>query len=162
MTFGRFSLTLRLYMEETRLTIYSAQTESELPLDFADEGIRAGFPSPAQDYLHESIDLNRELVRHPATTFYARAVGDSMRDKGIGDGDLLVVDKSLEPREGNIVVAYIDGEFTLKTLHRDERADCLWLMPANSKYQPIRVTRENHFIIWGVVTYNIKSQLRRQ
>ncbi|MCD8266318.1 MAG: translesion error-prone DNA polymerase V autoproteolytic subunit [Prevotellaceae bacterium] len=149
-------------MEETRLIIHKAETGTELPLGFADEGVRAGFPSPAQDYVQESIDLNRELVRHPATTFYARAVGDSMRGRGVGDGDLLVVDKSLEPWEGCLVVAYVDGEFTLKTLHRDEGGRCVWLMPANPAYEPIRVTEENEFVVWGVVTYNIKSQLGRR
>ncbi len=133
--------------------------ESEMPLDYAVEGVHAGFPSPAQDYT-ETIDLNKELVVHPATTFYARAMGDSMVDRGIGDGDLLVVDKSLTPTDGNIVVAYIDGEFTLKTLRRDEQGECFWLLPANDKYKPIRVTRENEFVIWGVVTYNIRNQLR--
>lgn len=119
-----------------RLILYSADLSSELPLDFADGGIRAGFPSPAQDYMTESIDLNRELVRHPATTFYARAVGDSMKDCGIDDGDLLVIDKAIDPQEGDIVVAYIDGEFTLKRVKFDPHADCLWLMPANKDYPP--------------------------
>ena len=126
-----------------RLILYSADLSSELSLDFADGGIRAGFPSPAQDYMTESIDLNRELVRHPATTFYARAVGDSMKDCGIDDGDLLVIDKAIDPQEGDIVVAYIDGEFTLKRVKFD--ADCLWLMPANKDYPPIKVT-------WTVTT----------
>ncbi len=148
-------------MEETKLKIYAVEAESEMPLEYAVEGVHAGFPSPAQDYT-ETIDLNKELVAHPATTFYARAVGDSMVDRGIGDGDLLVVDKSLTPADGNIVVAYIDGEFTLKTLQRDERERCFWLMPANDKYSPIRVTSENEFVIWGVVTYNIKNQLRNK
>ena len=98
-----------------RLILYSADLSSELPLDFADGGIRAGFPSPAQDSLTESIDLNRELVRHPATTFYARAVGDSMKDCGIDDGDLLVIDKAIDPQEGDIVVAYIDGGVYIET-----------------------------------------------
>lgn len=91
-----------------KLTMYSADLSSELPLPFADQGVRAGFPSPAQDYMTDSIDLNRELIRHPATTFYARASGDSMRDCGIDDGDLLVIDKALEPQDGDIVVAFID------------------------------------------------------
>ena len=95
-----------------RLILYSADLSSELLLDFADGGIRAGFPSPAQDYMTESIDLNRELVRHPATTFYARAVGDSMKDCGIDNGDLLVIDKAIAPLAGAIVVGYIEGEFT--------------------------------------------------
>ena len=99
-----------------KLTMYSADLSSELSLPFADQGVRAGFPSPAQDYMTDSIDLNRELIRHPATTFYARASGDSMKDCGIDDGDLLVIDKALEPQDGDIVVAFIDGEFTLNPL----------------------------------------------
>ncbi len=146
-------------MDETTLKIYPIETGSELSLEYAVEGVHAGFPSPAQDYT-ESIDLNKELVPHPATTFYARAIGDSMIDKGIGDGDLLVIDKSLTPQEGNIVVAYVDGEFALKTLHNDEKEKCCWLLPANKNYSPIKVTEENEFIIWGVVTYNIKNQVR--
>ncbi len=148
-------------MEETRLRLYTVDTTSSMPLNMPVESIHAGFPSPAQDYATDSIDLNRELILHPATTFYARAIGDSMTDKGISDGDLLVVDKSLAPQEGNIVVAYIDGEFTLKTLHYDAQQHCVWLFPANDHYSPIKVTEENEFIIWGVVTYNIKNQLRR-
>lgn len=144
-----------------KLVLYSADLSSELALSFADQGIRAGFPSPAQDYMSESIDLNRELVRHPATTFYARAVGESMKGCGIDDGDLLVIDKGIEPRNGDIVVAYIDGEFTLKKVKFDKGDDCLWLVPANDEYKPIKVTAENDFIIWGVLVYNIKRQLRR-
>ena len=144
-----------------RLIMYSADLSKELALTFADGGIRAGFPSPAQDYMGESIDLNRELVHHPATTFYARAVGDSMKGCGIDDGDLLVIDKSIEPREGDIVVAFIDGEFTLKKVKLEPDGSCLWLMPANEDYPPIKVTEDNHFIVWGVLTYNIKRQLRR-
>ena len=142
-----------------KLIMYSADLSKELALTFADGGIRAGFPSPAQDFMGDSIDLNRELVRHPATTFYARAVGDSMKGCGIDDGDLLVIDKSIEPREGDIVVAFIDGEFTKVKLEPD--GSCLWLMPANEDYPPIKVTEDNHFIVWGVLTYNIKRQLRR-
>ena len=102
--------------------------------------------------------MNKELVRHPSSTFYARCVGDSMKDSGIDDGDLLIIDKSLDPGEGDIVVAYIDGEFTLKRIHLDTTNDCLLLIPSNPVYQPIKITEENHFIIWGVVTYNIKRQ----
>ena len=144
-----------------KLILYSADIGSRQELAFADGGRRAGFPSPAQDYMSESIDLNRELVRHPATTFYARAVGDSMKGCGIDDGDLLVIDKSIEPREGDIVVAFIDGEFTLKKVKPEPDGSCLWLMPANEDYPPIKVTEDNHFVVWGVLTYNIKRQLRR-
>lgn len=130
-----------------KLVLYSADLSKELALAFADGGIRAGFPSPAQDYMSDSIDLNRELVRHPATTFYARAVGESMKGCGIDDGD--------------IVVAFVDGEFTLKKVKLEPGGDCLWLMPANDDYSPIKVTAENHFVVWGVLTYNIKRQLKR-
>ena len=144
-----------------KLILYSADLSSELELQFADQGIRAGFPSPAQDYMSDSIDLNQELIRHPATTFYARAVGDSMKGCGIDDGDLLVIDKAIDPQEGDIVVAYIDGEFTLKKVRLEPDGSCLWLIPANDEYPPIKVTDENDFIIWGVLTYNIKRQLHR-
>lgn len=144
-----------------KLILYSADLSSELELLFADQGIRAGFPSPAQDYMSDSIDLNQELIRHPATTFYARAVGDSMKGCGIDDRDLLVIDKAIDPQEGDIVVAYIDGEFTLKKVKLEPDGSCLWLIPANDEYPPIKVTDENDFIIWGVLTYNIKRQLHR-
>ncbi len=144
-----------------KLILYSADLSSELGLPFADQGIRAGFPSPAQDYISESIDLNKELVRHPATTFYARAVGDSMWNFGIDSGDLLIIDKALEPRDGDIVVAYIDGEFTLKRVSIAKEDNCIWLMPGNDSYQPLKVTEESNFMIWGVLTYNIKKQLRK-
>lgn len=142
--------------------MYSADLSSSLPLPYADQGVRAGFPSPAQDYLSESIDLNRELVRHPATTFYARACGDSMKDCGIDDGDLLVIDKSLEPHDGDIVVAFIDGDFTLKKVKFDDENKCIWLVPANDEYSPIKITEDNNFLIWGVLTYSIKRQLRKR
>lgn len=148
-------------MNDIKLIMFSADLSSELPLPFADQGVKAGFPSPAQDYMTDSIDLNRELIRHPATTFYARADGDSMKDCGIDDGDLLVIDKSLDPLDGDIVVAYIDGEFTLKTVRFDEKENCIWLVPANEEYSSIKITEENDFLIWGVLTYNIKRQLRK-
>lgn len=80
---------------------------------------------------------------------------------GISDGDLLVIDKSIEPLDGDIVVAFIDGEFTLKRIEKDADGSCLWLVPGNDDYPPIKITEENDFIIWGVLTYNIKRQLIR-
>lgn len=144
-----------------KLTLCEAEPSSaEMALPYADEGIRAGFPSPAQDYMTERIDLNKELVRHPATTFYARVEGDSMKEAGIDEGDLLIIDKSLVPQDGNVVVACVDGEFTLKRIRFDVREKVFWLVPANEDYSPIRVTEDNNFLIWGVVTYNIKPQIR--
>lgn len=142
-----------------KLEIYSSDFSTKLPLQYAEEGIRAGFPSPAQDYTTEPIDLNKELIRHPSSTFYARVVGDSMTGCGIDDGDLIVIDKYIEPHDGDIVVAFIDGEFTLKRIKTEE--DYLLLMPENPEYTPIKVTETNRFIVWGVVTYNIKRQCNR-
>lgn len=118
-------------------------------------GIKAGFPSPAEDFVDLTIDLNRELVRNPSSTFYARVKGDSMQDAGIGNGDLLIIDKSLEPANGKVAVCYIDGDFTVKRIRLD--ADCCWLVPANNDFNPIKVTEENDFIIWGIVIHVIKS-----
>lgn len=120
----------------------------------AQSGIHAGFPSPATDYMTQAIDLNRELVKHPAATFYGRVVGDSMIDAGVEEGDILVIDKSLEAREGDMAVCFVDGEFTLKHLHFHDGG--LTLRPANSNYPEIEVCEGVGFVMWGVVTYVIK------
>ena len=120
-----------------------------------DEGVSAGFPSPAQDFSEHSIDLNLALLKNPASTFFSRVSGDSMKDLGINDGDLLVIDKSLEPVDGKIAVCFIDGEFTLKKIKIEK--DFCWLVPANKNYEPIKVTEDNDFIVWGVVTFVIKE-----
>lgn len=142
------------------LSIYTAATRTSLPLPFADGGVRAGFPSPAQDYLTESIDLNRELIRHPAATFYARVSGDSMSGEGIDSGDILVIDKSLEPEHGDLAVCCLDGEFTLKRLRFDAGGG-VTLMPSNPAYPPIHVPAGSDFLVWGVVAYTIKANRRR-
>lgn len=149
---------MRYYMSEFQL--FRADTATILPLIFADGGIRAGFPSPAQDYISESIDLNRTLIKHPASTFYARVIGDSMIDEGINEGDILIIDRSIEADHGDLAVCCLDGEFTLKRLCLN-RGDRIYLMPANRKYRPIEVTRENDFMVWGVVIYTIKANRRR-
>lgn len=142
------------------LQLFRADTSTALPLIYADGGIKAGFPSPAQDYITESIDLNRMLVRHPASTFYAKVVGDSMSGEGIYEGDILVIDRSIEAEHGDLAVCCLDGEFTLKRLCMN-RGERLYLMPSNRKYRPIEVTPESDFMVWGVVTYTIKSNRRR-
>lgn len=135
-------------------------TTAEQP--FVDEGVRAGFPSPGQDYLEQTLDLNRRLVTHPESTFFAKVVGDSMIDVGIEEGDLLVIDRSITPQDGHIVVAFLDGEFTLKFIRVDkENPNQLYLVPANNDYPEILVTSEQQFIVWGVVTYSIKNRLKR-
>lgn len=122
--------------------------------------IKAGFPSPAQDYVENGIDLNRELVKNPSSTFFGRARGSSMEGAGIYDGDLLVIDKSLEPYEGAVAVCFIDGEFTLKRIHFEREGGnmvAVWLMPENDAFSPIKVTQENQFVIWGIVIHSIRS-----
>ena len=122
--------------------------------------IKAGFPSPAQDYVENGIDLNRELVKNPSSTFFGRARGTSMEGAGIFDGDLLIIDKSLEPREGAIAVCFIDGEFTLKRIHferHEGQVTAIWLQPENEQFTPIKVTQDNQFIIWGIVVHSVRS-----
>ncbi|GAB4490274.1 MAG: translesion error-prone DNA polymerase V autoproteolytic subunit [Saprospiraceae bacterium] len=135
--------------------IYSADVSTVLSLPFANDGIPAGFPSPASDYLDLSIDLNQELVDNPDATFYARAKGNSMQDAGIHDGDVLVVDRSLTPNNGDIIIAFLNGEFTVKRLRFTAEA-CL-LLPANQDYPQIRINEGDDFRAWGVVTYVIKN-----
>lgn len=137
------------------LDFFSANVDSILALPMAEGGIAAGFPSPAQDYVDLKIDLNKELIANPSSTFYARVKGNSMMDAGISDGDILVIDKSLEPQNGDTAVCFIDGEFTLKYIRIE--ADGVYLVPANPAFQPVRISGENHFYIWGIVTYSIKN-----
>lgn len=147
-------------MEKNKIEIHKADVTSILELPYADDGIKAGFPSPAQDYMDMVIDLNRELVKHPASTFYGRVSGTSMQDEGIEDGDILVIDKSLEVQNDDLVVCYIDGEFTLKRINIEK--DVIWLVPSNKEFPSIKVTKDNDFIVWGVVTYTIKKNRRRK
>lgn len=140
--------------------LYSADCSTTLPLQYADFGVKAGFPSPAQDYITESIDLNSTLIKHPAATFYAKVSGDSMCEEGITEGDILIVDRSIEAEHGDLAVCCINGEFTLKRLCLN-RGDKIYLMPSNRKFRPIEVTREDDFMVWGVVIYTIKANRRR-
>lgn len=140
------------------LEIYSGSFASILELPYADAGIRAGFPSPAQDYMDRSLDFNRELIDHPAATFYAKVVGFSMIDAGIDEGDIIVVDRSLDPRHDDIVVAYVDGEFTMKYLDLSEKhLGNIWLRAGNKDYPSFKVTSDNNLVIWGVVAKVIKN-----
>ena len=137
------------------IDFYTADVSTELALPMFEGGIAEGFPSPAADYIDLSIDLNKELVRNPSSTFFGRVKGSSMKDAGITEGDVLVIDKSILPYDGATAVCFLDGEFTLKRIQLGK--DALFLMPANEKFKPIRVTAENDFVVWGVVTYVIKK-----
>lgn len=112
--------------------------------------LAAGFPSPADDYIEGRLDLNRHLIKHPAATFFVRVSGDSMIDAGIHHGDLLVVDRSLDAVDGNVIVAALDGELTVKRLFK--QGEILRLLPANTDYQPIEILTQQTFEIFGVVT----------
>lgn len=118
-------------------------------------GISAGFPSPANDYLEASIDLNKELVKNPSSTFFGRVKGLSMKDAGIDDEDILIIDKSIVPKSGMTAVCFVDGEFTLKKISLGK--NCITLLPANTNFKPIVITEQNDFIIWGIVMYVIKK-----
>ena len=119
--------------------------------------VTAGFPSPADDHLDLPIDLNEYLVKHPAATFYVRVQGDSMDDAGIHQGDLLIVDRAEPYTMGSIVLAVLDGEFTVKKLMK--KNDSLYLLSSNTAYQPIKIETETDFKVWGVVTYIVHGPL---
>ncbi|MCG5643656.1 translesion error-prone DNA polymerase V autoproteolytic subunit [Flavobacteriaceae bacterium LSUCC0859] len=145
---------LKKTKETAGLTFYTpTPTNSKQPI--IEGGISAGFPSPADDFKEIRISLDENLVRNKEATFYARVSGESMIGAGLDDGDLLVIDRSLEPKDGKIAVCYIDGEFTVKRLKIDQGK--LYLMPENNKYKPIEVHEDNTLLVWGVVTYVIKA-----
>jgi DNA polymerase V len=141
--------------KEQKLTFFHPDFESELKIPFIADGVSAGFPSPAADFMENNIDLNKELSENPLATFYIKVKGNSMIDAGINDKDVLIVDRSLEPQNNKIAICCVDGEFTVKRIQLEK--DCLYLMPENSNYSPIKVTEENELIIWGIVTYVIKK-----
>lgn len=131
---------------------FAERARLRLPL-FASR-VAAGFPSPADDYVEEQLDLN-DLIRHPAATFFVRAIGDSMTGVGIRDGDLLIVDRAEEPADRRIVVAVIGNELTVKRMRRRGRR--IYLLPENEAYPPIEITGEEHFEVWGVVTHVLRT-----
>ncbi|MFA6770745.1 MAG: translesion error-prone DNA polymerase V autoproteolytic subunit [Bacteroidales bacterium] len=138
-----------------KFELFAPETKDEVYITFAESLVKAGFPSPAEDHGDLKLDLNKELIKNPSSTFFAKVSGQSMIEDGINDGDLLIIDKSIEPFEDALAVCYLDGEFTLKRVKREKEA--ILLVPANPEFKPIRVTRENDFMIWGVVRYVIKK-----
>jgi DNA polymerase V len=112
--------------------------------------VSAGFPSPAEDYIEGRLDLNRHLIKHPAATFFVRVAGDSMIGAGIHPGDILVVDRALEPQDSNVVIAVIDGELTVKRI--SQRNGKLFLVPDNQAYRELEIVEAMEFEVWGVVT----------
>jgi len=136
------------------LKIYAPDSNRTSKIPLAESPVHAGFPSPADDFLEGSLDLNSLVIRHPEATFFARVEGDSMQDEGIAEGDILVVDKAEEPFDGCLAVAYVDGEFTLKRVRMEPGR--ILLVPANPAYKTIEITPDNDFAVWGVVRWIVK------
>ena len=132
--------------------IYKSEINKSLSLDLYASSISAGFPSPAEDHLDIGLDLNEYLVKHPSSTFYIYVKGNSMINSGINDGDLMIVDRSLQVRSNSIVIAVVDGDFTVKRISK--KGDDIYLMPDNKDYKPICINNTD-FLIWGVVTHTI-------
>ena len=139
--------------KKEQIIFYSIEDESLKKLHIYESGVSAGFPSPATDYMENKLDLNEYLIKHPAATFIVKAKGPSMTDAGILSGDLLIVDRSIDPKSNDIVIASIFGDLTVKKLQKKEKT--LFLLSANSDYPSIEVKEEMECFIWGVVTYII-------
>jgi DNA polymerase V len=140
----------------SKIKLLNAQLpKSNTKIPLVEVGVSAGFPSPANDFIEKTLDLNQLLIKHPAATFFARVVGESMKDVGIYTDDILIIDRSLDPRDEDIVIALIDGEFTVKRVKKIKSE--LYLVPENSKFEKIKITEEDGFMVWGVVTGTIKS-----
>ena len=141
--------------QNASLTFFTPENLNTLGAVYFDTGISAGFPSPAEDFKQERLSLDNELIKNKEATFFARVSGQSMVDAGLSDNDLLVIDRSLSPAHNKIAVCFLDGEFTVKRLKVEK--DEVWLQPENKSYQPIKITEENDFVIWGIVTNVIKK-----
>ncbi len=141
--------------EKKILNFFTPKKENGIGQWLAEEGISAGFPSPADDFKETRISLDRELVKNKEATFFARVSGDSMVGAGLEDGDLLVIDRSKNPENRKIAICLVDGEFTVKRIKKEKNR--LYLMPENNKYKPIELKEENELIIWGIVEYVIKK-----
>jgi len=142
-------------MKKERLSFLKPKKNNQLGQWLIEQGISAGFPSPADDFKEIRISLDKELVKNSESTFYARVSGNSMEGAGISDGDLLVIDRSIEPKNNKIAVCFLDGDFTVKRIHKEGHK--LYLRPENKKYKEIEINEENELIIWGIVTYVIKK-----
>ena len=142
-------------MKKEKLTFLKPKKGNSLGQWLVEQGISAGFPSPADDFKELRISLDAELVKNKEATFYARVSGESMIEAGLDDGDLLIIDRSLNPENGKIGVCLIDGEFTVKRIKKENNK--LYLMPENKKYKAIELMEENELIIWGIVAYVIKK-----
>ncbi len=146
---------LSIKSDESISQIWLADDSRNIELPYYDTRVQAGFPSPAEDHLEESLDLNTLVIDNPSATFFVRVAGESMREIGITDGDILVVDRSIESWKNRIVVAVIDSEFTIKRFTK--RNGTVVLEAENQDYPPITITEEMDFSVWGVVCWTLKK-----
>ena len=142
-------------MRKEKITFLKPKEGNSIGQWLIEQGVSAGFPSPADDFKEIRISLDKELVKNRDATFYARVSGESMVGAGLDDGDLLIIDRSLDPKNGKIAVCLVDGEFTVKRIKMEK--DKFYLVPENKKYKPIELKEDNELIIWGVVEYVIKK-----
>lgn len=142
-------------MKNKKITFLKPKKNNQLGQWLFEQGISAGFPSPADDFKEKRINLDKELVKNHESTFYARVSGDSMENAGLSDGDLIVIDRSLNPENNKIAVCFIDGDFTVKRITK--KRGKLYLNPENTKYKAIEIKPEDELIIWGIVTYVVKK-----
>lgn len=162
----RLVLPSTVYLQNPISPMTDSPEESPLKLEFFSAGeataferplflspVQAGFPSPAEDYQDKKLDLNELLIKRPSSTFFVRVSGESMKGAGIFDGDLLVVDRSVQASDNKIVIGVVNGEFTVKRIRKT--ADKVFLLPENPAFKPLEITPEMEFTVWGVVLYTI-------
>jgi len=146
-------MTFKLLNTNKNFNFYTTVLSSLGDIPLYGDSVPAGFPSPADDYIDMDLNLHDYLVKNPSATFCVKAIGDSMIDAGINNSDVMVVDRALTPKNNDIILAVINSEFTVKRIKKNE--DDLYLMPANENYNPIKITEEMNFQVWGVVTFII-------
>jgi len=146
---------LPIMIASQTLTFFTPKAPSGNGAIFVDSGISAGFPAPSDDFRETRISLDDELIRNKDATFFAKVKGQSMINAGLDDNDLLVIDRSIAPSNNKIAVCFLDGEFTVKRLRVEKNE--VWLQPENPNYPIITITKENDFVIWGIVTNVIKK-----
>jgi len=137
----------------TQIKVYQSSKKKQMLLPLYSTKVKAGFPSPADDFIENILDLNELLISHPSETYLVRVSGKSMKNAGIFSEDILIVDRSLSPYEGCIAIVTLDGEFTVKRIKKLNGE--LYLIPENPQFKPIKIHKENELMVWGIVTYII-------
>ena len=142
-------------MKKEKITFLKPKEANLMGQWLIEQGISAGFPSPADDFKEIRISLDSELVKNRDATFYARVSGESMENAGLSNGDLIIIDRSLQAENNKIAVCFLDGEFTVKRIIK--KGEKLFLKPENNRYKEVEINENNELLIWGIVTYVIKS-----